>query len=167
MFKATSDQTILVALEAGCVVTDPETGFVQVAGRPARADASGYMRVRCGRQDVLAHRVMWLAHHPETPSTLQVNHRNGCRWDNRLCNLELVTQGANMQHAYGIAYAAVGTAEDDNVVDPEWFERVMELAARGDATKDEIRALKRSAPITDGTNRVYTSRPITRPLRAS
>ncbi len=92
-----------------------------------------------------AHRAVWLSVHPHTPDTMQINHRNGRRWDNRLANLEAVTPSSNVHHAWGHSYAAVASSSDEmdgNSVDPAWFEQVMALAASGDVTAEQVQALK-------------------------
>lgn len=45
------------------------------------------------------HRAVALTYIGE-PNGLQVNHKNGIKTDNRLCNLEYVTQSQNILHAY-------------------------------------------------------------------
>lgn len=165
MPKPKHDDLILSALRAGKIRTDPTTGHICWAdGRSAGTpQANGYLTLTLSRRSVLAHRVVWLAQYP-VATDLQINHRNGRRWDNRLSNLELVTPKGNSQHAHLISYAAVGLhAEDANTVDPAWFAQVMALATKPEVTTEEIHALKASASIEDGAWSVYKQRPITRP----
>lgn len=50
---------------------------------------------------VFAHRVVYLAFHGSFPPDKQyINHINGIRNDNRLCNLECCDHFDNMQHAW-------------------------------------------------------------------
>lgn len=160
MFNATRDAMIHELIQAGRVITDPETGLVRIDGIPDRAHSSGYMTA--GPQQLLSHRVMWLAHHPHTPSTLQINHRNGRRWDNRLSNLEAVTPSGNQLHANRADYAAVSAVEDGNSVDPAWFESVMALAERGDVTVTDIQALKTQVPVDDSAASPFAVRRLSR-----
>jgi hypothetical protein len=64
--------------------------------------ADGYRQVALrldGKQYQLkAHRVAWILEHGAIPDGLQVDHINGIREDNRLCNLRLVTQRENDQN---------------------------------------------------------------------
>lgn len=48
----------------------------------------------------MAHRLIWEAVHGPVPDGLEINHKNGCKTDNRIENLELVTRGENLRHAY-------------------------------------------------------------------
>ncbi|CZZ63295.1 TPA: HNH endonuclease [Enterobacter hormaechei subsp. hoffmannii] len=64
--------------------------------------ADGYRQVALrldGKQYQLkAHRVAWILEHGSIPDGLQVDHINGIREDNCLCNLRLVTQRENDQN---------------------------------------------------------------------
>jgi hypothetical protein len=83
---------------------DPENGYVIGArGKPigvfVRHD--GYVDIRYdGRYVGKAHRLIWESVHGPIPEGLEINHRNGIRWDNRIDNLELVTKSQNKKHSY-------------------------------------------------------------------
>lgn len=51
---------------------------------------------------ILAHRLIWMAAYGPILPKLQINHINGIKTDNRLFNLEVVTNQQNVQHAWGI-----------------------------------------------------------------
>lgn len=63
-----------------------------------------YGVVRVGRYGCMAHRLIWIASDGEIPAGLQINHRNSIRFDNRRCNLELVTFVENIRHGRGQSY---------------------------------------------------------------
>jgi len=85
---------------------DPETGvFLHRTKRRGSKQgsvvgtktANGYRSVAIHKKQYLAHRVAWLYVHGEWP-TGQIDHINGIRDDNRLCNLRDVPQNINMQN---------------------------------------------------------------------
>lgn len=51
------------------------------------------------RKNIHIHQLVMLAFVGK-PNGMQINHINGVKTDNRLCNLEYVTQSENMKHAY-------------------------------------------------------------------
>lgn len=65
-----------------------------VAGHP---HGNGYIRVQINRYGYFAHRLAWLLTTGAWPSD-QVDHINGCRGDNRWCNLREATNAQNQQN---------------------------------------------------------------------
>lgn len=61
--------------------------------------SNGYLRVSINGSLYLVHRLVAAAF-VEGDSTLQVNHKNGVRKDNRSVNLEWATATENIQHSY-------------------------------------------------------------------
>jgi len=62
---------------------------------------TGYLRVNIDNTTHLIHRLIAAAFVPKScPERAEVNHKNGCRTDNRACNLEWVTRRENHLHAY-------------------------------------------------------------------
>lgn len=83
---------------------DPETGaFTRLIGRSgpnARAgdvagcdNGAGYIRIYVDGAAFKAHRLAWFYAHGEWPS--EIDHINGDKADNRLCNLRPVTRSQN------------------------------------------------------------------------
>lgn len=62
----------------------------------------GYIRVNYNDTQVAAHRIAWVLHNGSLPSGV-IDHINGIKSDNRICNLRDVTDqvnGENRRHAY-------------------------------------------------------------------
>jgi len=82
---------------------DPEAGIVYgLRGKPLVKETNGYVRylTRRGRVGFLAHRLIWESVYGPIPSGMQINHINGIKHDNRICNLEVVTPKENTLHSY-------------------------------------------------------------------
>jgi hypothetical protein len=60
-------------------------------------DVKGYRRIQVFGRSIKVHRLVWLYETGEWPS-LDIDHINGDRSDNRFCNLRLATKGQNAQN---------------------------------------------------------------------
>lgn len=143
-----NDEHILTAIAAGDLEANPETGHVDYRGKPVgHAREDGYIHVSIRRMigkgwvEVGAHRIVWIYANSPIPPGMVVNHRNHRRWDNRLTNLDLVSQPDNGKHRARMPYGGVGDHEDDNCVSLEWFDKVRKLADSGTATTEQIHGL--------------------------
>lgn len=82
---------------------DPATGICAYRSGKGRGGArtkDGYIQVFIDRRPYMAHRVAWLLSTGSWPSE-QIDHRNGIRNDNRLCNLREATNAENCQNKAG------------------------------------------------------------------
>ena len=88
---------------------DPETGVFTWKCSPSKKIRigavagcvlpTGYMVIGIDREVFLSHRLAWLYVHSEFPSeTLQIDHRDGVRSNNKLGNLRCVTPKVNKQN---------------------------------------------------------------------
>lgn len=74
---------------------DPESGALLRDGRTAGCvTIHGYREVRVSGVRIYAHRVAWALHYGVWPSGM-IDHANGNRLDNRLCNLREATPAQN------------------------------------------------------------------------
>ncbi|SUX87552.1 Uncharacterised protein [Citrobacter koseri] len=91
---------------------DPVTGRLHHKAKRRRVKAGSYadstrradgyrqvaLRLDGKQYQLKAHRVAWILAHGAIPHGKQIDHINGIRDDNRLCNLRLVTQRENDQN---------------------------------------------------------------------
>ncbi len=72
-----------------------KSGVVRVVGT---VNQDGYLHISTVAGSVLIHRLVWQHAHGQIPDGLQIDHINGVRTDNRICNLRLVTNAQNSQN---------------------------------------------------------------------
>lgn len=80
---------------------DPETGILSRKNPDWRCkggwvDHEGYLRFTVFGKDNKAHRLIWMYVNGEWPN--QIDHINGVRTDNRICNLRNITHLENMKN---------------------------------------------------------------------
>lgn len=96
-----SDGTISVDLTAGHAFSSRSNTPTKPLGSPTK---KGYIRValtvkgKC--RALMVHRIIWIAANGIPPeSTPQINHKDTCKSNNSIGNLELQTNAGNAQHA--------------------------------------------------------------------
>jgi hypothetical protein len=69
------------------------------AGKPAftNKEAKGYLVGKIDGDTFKAHRIAWAIYHGEEPKE-QIDHVNGIRTDNRICNLRVVSNQENCRN---------------------------------------------------------------------
>lgn len=119
----------VLQLAKECLSYDVETGFFRWKTRNSRRISvgdvagskmsNGYINIRVGRNQVLAHRFAWAFVYGSMPSNF-IDHINGDRSDNRICNLREAIKSQNGMNAikpsHGLSsqYKGVHWAKDKN-----------------------------------------------------
>ena len=75
-----------------------QTRRVKAGSVAGCADKNGYWRIWIDQREYLAHRLAWLYVHGEWPKD-QIDHRDGNRSNNRICNLRECSMAQNNQNA--------------------------------------------------------------------
>jgi hypothetical protein len=97
-FKDLVDAGRLLVTKDG-VITNPKTGNKLGNYKdPKRYSIIGFSE-NGGIKHISAHRLIWIVFVGPTGSMV-INHKNGIKNDNRLENLELITETENNRHAY-------------------------------------------------------------------
>lgn len=140
-------------VDQGLMRVDPEAGMVYATfttslytyERPVGAlNTHGYVVLSLGKgqPQVYAHRLIWLVATGERPAyPLVVNHINGVKHDNRLVNLELVSQSRNIQHAYDTGLNAhCGERHGNALVTDEQARQILALQFSESSGSAEVAA---------------------------
>lgn len=81
---------------------DPDTGLLMSnrLKRPVGYNHDGYLSIELNKKHIKVHRVIWMIVHGKWPDPM-IDHINGNRKDNRLCNLREVTAKQNLENNFG------------------------------------------------------------------
>ena len=63
-------------------------------------DKNGYPKIKLNSKGLFVHRLAWIAINGEIPEDMTINHIDGNKLNYSLENLELLTQGDNVRHAW-------------------------------------------------------------------
>ncbi|MFO0473835.1 MAG: HNH endonuclease [Alphaproteobacteria bacterium] len=88
----------------------------------------------------LVHRLIWQSFNGPIPEGLVINHKNGIKSDNRLCNLEAVTPSQNAKHAFdtlGRVHPLRGSKNNHAVLTEENVTEIRKRIAKGES-KDKL-----------------------------
>ncbi|MCY1228219.1 HNH endonuclease [compost metagenome] len=106
MTSSTSQEIVILEALRKDLAYDPETGsFIWATSRPhvvvGRSAGcignEGYLKIKYGKKQHLAHRLAWFIIHGQWPNG-EIDHINGDKLDNRITNLRDVPGKVNLQN---------------------------------------------------------------------
>lgn len=104
---------------------------VDLSPIPRRGYLSVHLSAGNNRRKVGIHRLVCAAFLGVCPNDLEVNHKNGDKHDNRLCNLEYATASENQQHASTVLGCWIGERNGSAKLNHESVRRIRELRMIG------------------------------------
>lgn len=107
----------------------------------------GYLSVHLGVKRLSIHRLVAYAFLPLVHGKANVNHKNADPGDNRVSNLEWVTQSENVRHAFALGRGRVGERHPRTKITEEAVREVRSRAEAGECRE----ALSRAFGIPKGT----------------
>lgn len=124
-------------------VRNTETGVIIKGCNPEQN--KGYVRLKLKfrdgkRKKVSLHRIIALTFMPisfELAETLEVNHKDGRKTNNRVCNLEWCTSKENIDHAFDTDLRGYGERIHNSKLTDDIVEEICRLMEEG-LTNDEI-----------------------------
>lgn len=117
--------------------------FKKVKKRMAERDRGQYSQVRItmnGKSIYCStHRLIWFHYNGKIPKGKQINHINGNKKDNRLCNLEVVTSSENTKHAHRIGLKIQTGEKNHNFkLSNSQVEKIRSVYSLGKVTQSEL-----------------------------
>lgn len=124
-----------------------EWKHLKIRRRAECRSGRGYLRITLGFEgathSVQAHRLIWASIKGPIPHHLQVNHKDLNKANNRIDNLELVTQSENIQHSYDngrtVPWSQATIWRDKPLLTDEQKSRMRERRASGRKLRDIAR----------------------------
>lgn len=102
-FKHLLDEGVFKVLEDGTIINVE-------AGRICKRSTlkNTYQRITFRGKGIQAHRLVWIAFNGLIPYKIQINHKDGKKYNNHPSNLELATNRTNTKHAFdnGLNYVS-------------------------------------------------------------
>lgn len=90
-------QKLIYDSETGVFTWKKGRGPVKAGSTAGRPHNKGYIRIAIDYKDYLAHRLAWLYVYGEWPEN-EIDHINGVKTDNRICNLRAATREENCRN---------------------------------------------------------------------
>jgi hypothetical protein len=111
---------IKIDFNNGVVYSYLNRGKEHVLGERTKAKNKNlYLRSSAGptrkeRYQILLHRLIWIVANGDIPKDIEINHKNGIKYDNRLENLELTDKRGNALHSYRVLGNKGGTSKGES-----------------------------------------------------
>jgi len=137
------EKLFLELVETGDFAVDNQGRIWRCNGKVVRAEKKGrYLQVGFGpakaRRYVYAHRIVYLVHHGDIPDGMQINHKDGDKWNNHPRNLEATTPGENTRHATRVLGVNVGERHGNSKLTGRDVREIRRLCAEGRLSFREI-----------------------------
>ena len=126
------------------VVTRKNGRTLTIRGQPIKPQKNhkGYLRVRLRKEKkekaLFVHRLTATGFIPNPKDKPQVNHLNGVKHDNNVCNLEWCTQSENSTHALTYGLMPVGEKHSNSILSSKQVISIKQLLRQKENSISDI-----------------------------